>query len=160
MYTPVNQRTTACYFFRCKRTAKSRNRTKCTKTQINMIYLAQTSVLNILPNQVYHIVKPVHDADIQGHSRFMLYLLHFQRFRIGSCCRLFTEYMLARTHRVDRNNCMHPIGRTNRDCFHFRIFQYPMIILHCNAAAIFFYCCLCALRNNIAEIFDLYVLIF
>ena len=90
----------------------------------------------------------------------MLHLLHFQCFRIGSCSRFFTQHMLACAHCVDCDRRMHLVRRADGHRFYLRVSQYVMIIFHCDSAAVLLYRLFCALRDNIAEIFDFHIFIF
>ena len=64
MYPPVDQGAAACDFLCRKCAAQSRNGTDCPEADLNMVNFSQTALLNIITDQIHHVVKTVYNADI------------------------------------------------------------------------------------------------
>ncbi len=113
MHAPVNQRAAARNCLGGKRAAKPRDGTVRAERRMNMINIAQLTVIDKLFNQIHTVIKAVYHTDIQYFTGFMLCLLHLKRLCIGSCRRLFAQNILACVQAVDGDRRVHVVGRTN-----------------------------------------------
>ena len=159
MHAPVNQRAAARDGVGGKRAAQAGDGAVSAEGDIHMVNLAQLARVDDLLDFVDGVVKAVDHADVEGFSALVLGLLHFQRLGIGAGGGLFAQHMLARPERVDGDDGVHSVGRTDGYGFHLGIVENVVIVGYRLAAAVFFHGSLGTLGDDIAEILDFGVLV-
>ena len=119
-----------------------------------MVNFTERTVSDELADLVDVFVEAVDDTDVQNLTGFVLSLLHFKCFCIGSCSGLFAEDVLACAQEVDRDGRVSHVGGTDGNCFDFRIVQNFVVVVDCLTAAVLFDSSVSAFGNDIAEILD------
>ena len=160
MNAPVDKNTAACDGFIGECAAETGDGAVGAEGNVNMINLAKLAGLNKIAKAVYRGVKAVYDADIENLTGFVLNRLHFHGFVKGSRRGLFAKDVFTCTKEIYGDGLMHFIGGTNRNGFDFRVIKDFVIILNSNTATVFFNGGVGLGFDDIAEIFDLYLIIF
>ena len=123
-----------------------------TEAYVNVVNFAKVAALNKLTNFIYSGVKTVNNADIENLAGFVLSLLHFKSFCIGSCSGLFAQNVLACVECVDSYLGVLSVGSADRNCFDFRVSKNFFVIQNSFTAAVFSYASFCFVKQNITEI--------
>ena len=119
-----------------------------------MVNFTQLACVDELLDFVDSGVEAVNHADVQGQTGFMLSLLHGERFRVGSCCGLFAENVLACLQCVDGDDGVHLVGSADGNRVDFGVSQNFVVVGNRDAAAVLFNSSLCSFRDDVAEILD------
>ena len=81
---PIDKRAAAGNGFGREGAAETRDRAVRTEAGIYVIQLAEIAVLDHFSDSVYAFIVTVDHSDIERFARFVLNLLHFQRFCVGA----------------------------------------------------------------------------
>ncbi len=153
MHAPVNQCSSACNCLVCKISAKTWNASECSKAYIDMIYFSELSTVDKVPDFINTCIESVYNTYVKDLVGLLLHLLHFQSFRISSCCRLFAKHMLSCTQHVNGYYRVHVVWSANRYCINGFILCNNLVIRYSLTNPVFFNTFFCSFLYYVAEVY-------
>ena len=159
MNAPVDENAAAGNFLGGEGTAETGDGTVCTEAYVYVIDLAQLAGLNDLAEAVNSGVEAVNHTDVQNLAGLMLSLLHSQSLGINTSCGLLAKNVLACLEGVDGDEGVLLVGGADGNCLDLGIVENYVIILNSGAATVLLYALLSLVKQDVAEILDLYLLV-